>query len=119
MVKGRQVITRDIEGEQIYAEGVYVANATEVGSLGGDVASSGLDVSGVYVELNAGLTTRKVLAIANEGAVVTYIGPSGNGTDNMYPIATGSQIALNATSGVQIYAITTGTSADVRILELS
>jgi hypothetical protein len=119
MVSARQVIASNIEGEQMYAEGVYVANATEVGSLGGGIASSGLTASTSYVELTAGLSSRKVIAIANEGSVVVYIGPSGNGTDDMYPVATGSQISLNATSGVQIYALTAASTADVRILEMS
>ena len=118
MVKHRQVIARDIEGEQRYAQSVYVTNATDVNSMGGDIAASGLTASTSYIELTAGLSTRKVVAIANEGSVVVYIGPSGNGTDLMYPVATGSQISLNATSGIQIYALTASSNADVRVLEM-
>lgn len=116
--KSRQVITKTIEGENIHSEAAYVANANEVGSLGGDIASSGLTASTSYVELTAGLATRKVLAVANEGGVIVYIGPSGNGTANMYPVATGAQISLNATSGIQIFALTASSTADVRVIEL-
>jgi len=114
----RHVVGPDIHGETLHSEAQYVANAADVGSMGQGMAASGFTASTSYVELNAGLDARKVIAVANEGSVVVYIGPSGNGTSNMYPIATGSQISLNVTSGIQVYALTASSTADVRVIEI-
>ena len=87
--------------------------------MGRGMAASGFDVAGSYVELDAGLALRKVIAINNQGADVLFVGPSGNGILNMYPVAgSGAQVSFNITSGVKIYAITDGTTVNVRIIEL-
>jgi len=115
----RSVIGADIHGRKLFSEAQYIANAAEVGSVGRGVASSGFSVSGDYVELTAGLTYRTSLAINNQGADTVFIGPSGNGIANMYPIAgSGGQMAVNVTSGVSVYALTDGTTTNVRILEI-
>lgn len=115
----RSVITPDIHGEPLFAESQYVANANEVGSVGRGVASSGLTASSTYIELTAGLAYRTVLAIMNYGGDYVFVGPSGNGIANMYPIAgSGGQISFNVTSGVKIYALTDGTSVNVRVIEI-
>lgn len=115
----RSVRTENIEGDLMHAEADYIANAADVGSVGRGVASSGFTVGGSYVDLYAGLTYRRVLAINNNGADTLFVGPSGNGIANMYPIAgSGGQISLNVTSGVRIYGITDGTNTDVRIIEI-
>jgi hypothetical protein len=101
------------------SESQYVANAADVGSMGRGLATSGLSVSGDYVEVSAGLTYRKVVAVNNQGDDTVYLGPSGNGIANMYPIAgSGGQISFNVTSGVQIYALTDGTTVNIRIIEI-
>jgi hypothetical protein len=83
------------------------------------MATSGLAVSGDYVEVTAGLALRKTLAIYNYGADTVFVGPSGNGITNMYPITgSGSQISFNVTSGVTIYAVTDGTASNIRIIEI-
>ena len=114
----RSVIGPDIHGESVFAEIQYVANAAEVGSVGRGIATSGYSVSGAYVELNAGLTYRTAISVYNSGAQLLFVGPSGNGVANMYPVATGNQISLNVTSGVKLYALTEGTSTNVRIVEI-
>ena len=114
----RSLITQDIHGNPLFAESQYIANAAQIGSVGRNIAASGFTVGGSYVVLDAGLTYRTVLSIYNNGSEVLFIGPSGNGTSHMYPVATGGQIALNITSGVTVYAITAGSDTDVRIIEI-
>ena len=115
----RAVVGPDIHGENLFSEANYVANAAEVGSMGRGIASSGFAVAGSYVEMDAGLTFRKVLAINNQGADTVFVGPSGNGIANMFPIAgSGGQISFNVTSGVQIFAITDGTTTNIRLIEI-
>ena len=115
----RSIVGPDIHGASLFSEAQYVANAADVGSMGRGIASSGITVSGDYVELTASLAFRKVIAINNQGADTVFIGESGNGITNMYPVVgSGGQLSLNVTSGVQVWAITDGTSTDVRILEI-
>jgi len=114
----RSIIGPDIHGETLFSESQYVANAYEVGSMGRGLATSGLTASTSYIELTAGLSLRAVLAVANEGSVKVYVGPSGNGTANMYPVPTGSQISFNVTSGVTMYALTASSTANVRVMEI-
>ena len=115
----RAVVGPDIHGDSLFSEAQYIANAAEIGSMGRGMAASGFDVAGSYVELDAGLALRKVIAINNQGADVLFVGPSGNGILNMYPVAgSGAQVSFNITSGVKIYAITDGTTVNVRIIEL-
>ena len=116
--QNRHIVGPDINGETLMSEAQYVANAADVGSMGRDVATSGLTASTTLIELTAELDYRKVLAVANEGSVPVYVGPSGITAANMYPIPTGSQISFNVTSGVRIYAITTSSTANVRIMEI-
>lgn len=123
MVKNREVITSDINGENIFANSQYVANAAEVGSLGRGIATSGYSVgSGAFTELTAGMTYRKVLTIQNYGTDYVFLGPSGAlpaALSTLYPLAgSGGQIAFNVTSGVKVYGVTDGTSVDVRVLEI-
>ena len=123
MVEGRgpsrALVTTDLHGETLFSESQYVANAADVGSMGRGVATSGFSVSGDYVQMDAGLTFRKVIAINNQGADVLFVGPSGNGIANMYPVAgSGAQVSFNVTSGVKIYAITDGTTVNVRVIEI-
>ena len=115
----RHIVGPDIHGEPLHSEAQYVSNASDIGSVGRGIAASGLTVSGDYVELTAALNYRTVLAVQNNGGDVLFIGPSGNGIANMYPIAgSGGQVSLNVTSGVLIYGLTDGTSVNVRILEI-
>ena len=115
----RAIIGPDIHGEPLMSEAQYIANAADVGSVGRGIAASGFSVSGNYVEMNAELTFRTVLAIQNYGNDTLFIGPSGNGIANMYPVAgSGGQISLNVTSGVRIYAVTDGTAVDARVIEI-
>jgi hypothetical protein len=115
----RAVVGPDIHGETLFAEAQYIQNAAEIGSMGRGIASSGFTVSGDYVEMTAGLTLRKVIAFNNQGADTVYFGPSGNGVDNMYPVAgSGGQLSFNVTSGVQVFALTDGTSTNVRVIEI-
>lgn len=115
----RHVVGKDIHGETLYSEAQYIANASEVGSVGQGIATSGFSVSGDYVNMDAGLNFRKVIAISNQGADTVFLGPSGNGIANMYPVVgSGGQIAFNVTSGVQIFALTDGTVTDVRVIEI-
>lgn len=118
--QSRHVVGPDIHGETLMSESQYVANAADVGSMGRGVATSGLTIADSYVELTAGLSYRKVLAVYNNGADTLFIGPSsGNGILNMYPIAgSGGQISFNVTSGVILYGITDGTSTNVRVMEI-
>ena len=116
----REVVGPDIHGETLFSEAQYIANAADIGSVGRGIAASGFTVSGNYVELIAGLNFRMVLAVHNFASADTvYIGPSGNGIANMYPIpGSGGQLSLNVTSGVRVYAISDGTAVDIRILEI-
>ncbi len=118
----RSVVGLDIHGEKLFSEVTYTANAADVGSMGRGIFSSGLAIAGVYVELggsNSGLAYRKSLAIYNNGADTVFIGETGQGIANMYPLAgSGGQIAMNVTSGVRVWAVTDGTSVNIRILEI-
>lgn len=115
----RSLVGPDIHGEPLFSEAQYIANAAEVGSVGRGMACSGFDVSGVYVEMNAGLTYRTSLAINNQGADTVFVGPTGNGIANMYPIAgSGGQMNLNVTSGITVWALTDGTITNVRVIEI-
>lgn len=115
----RSIITRDIHGAPLFSEAQYIANAADVGSMGRGIAASGFTVSGDYVEMIAGLTLRKVIALNNQGADTVFVGPSGNGIANMFPIAgSGGAISFNITSGIQIFAITDGTSTNIRVIEI-
>ena len=115
----RAVIGPDIHGESLFSEAQYVANAADVGSMGRGMAASGLTVSGDYVEMTAGLDLRKVIAINNQGADTVFVGPSGNGIANMYPVVgSGGQISFNVTSGVKVYGVTDGTATNIRIIEI-
>lgn len=114
----RAVLTKDLHGNNLHASADYIANAQDIGSLGIAVASSGFTISGTYVELTTGLD-RRVVTIYNSGAQMLFVGPSGNGVANMYPVPTGGQVAFNATSGVRIWGVTEGTATNVRILELA
>jgi len=115
----RAIIGPDIHGEPLFSEATHLANAADVGSMGRGMASSGLTVSGDYVDLTAGLSLRKVLAINNQGADTLFVGPENNGIANMYPIpGSGGQISFNVTSGIQIFGVTDGTSTNVRVIEI-
>jgi len=117
----RNVITKDIHGRDIFAESQFVSNAAEVGSVGRGVASSGLSITtSAYTELSAGLSYRKSIALyLNTAGVTVFLGPSGNGTGNMYPLAgSGGQISFNVTSGVKIYGISDNATANLRIIEI-
>lgn len=115
----RAIVGPDIHGDTLFAEATHIANAADVGSMGRGMASSGLTVSGDYVIMTAGLDLRKVIAINNQGADTVFIGPENNGIANMYPIpGSGGQMSFNVTSGVVLYAVTDGTSTNVRIIEI-
>ena len=115
----RAVTGPDMHGENMFSEAQYIVNAADVGSMGRGMATSGLSVSGSYVEVSAGLTYRKTIAVYNDGADTVFLGPSGNGIANMYPIAgSGGQISFNVTSGVQVYALTDGTVTNIRVMEI-
>jgi len=115
----RHIIGPDIHGEALFSESQYIANAADIGSMGRGIAASGYTVGGSYVEMQAGLTYRTVIALNNQGADTVFIGPSGNGVANMFPIAgSGGAVSFNVTSGVKLYAITDGTSTNVRVIEL-
>ena len=118
----RAVIGVDMHGEKLFAEAVYASNAADIGSMGRGIYSSGITVKDEYVEVggsNSGLAYRKVLAIYNNGADTLFIGESGQGIGNMYPLAgSGGQMSFNATSGVRIYVLTDGTDVDMRFIEM-
>jgi len=117
--QSRAIVGVDMHGTTLLSEAQYIANAADVGSVGRGVASSGFSVSGAYVDMDAGLAFRKVIAISNQGTDTLFLGPSGNGIANMYPIpGSGGQISFNATSGVRLHAITDGTIVDVRVIEM-
>jgi hypothetical protein len=115
----RHILSSDIHGETLHSEAQYIANAADVGSMGQGMATSGLAVSGDYVEITAGLAIRKSVAVYNDGADTVFLGPSGNGIANMYPVAgSGGQISFNVTSGVAVYGVTDGTATNIRVMEI-
>ena len=85
------------------------------------IKSTNISVAGAVVKLpTTALAGRESIAIYNDTAVTVtlYIGGSNVTTTNGYPLTSACpSIAIDMDSSVDIYGITTGGTADVRILE--
>lgn len=122
MVKGRSganrsVISTNIDGNDLHASVEYIANARDLSCYGQFMGASGYSVSGIYIELTAGIDRRQI-QIQNSGTANLFIGPSGNGVSNMIMVGSGEKMTICATSGIKIYGITENNIANVKVFEL-
>jgi hypothetical protein len=110
--------------------GTSVATATRGGKfiqevipagLGGTVLATAVTVGTSAVALpSSALTSRKALAIYNNGQVPIYLGGSGVTTAAGIPIQPGDgPVPFDLAAGAVLYAIAATTGQDVRVVEVS
>lgn len=108
-------------GRNLPADTVVIMNTEDFcGTIGLSGTSVNVPTSAPVLLTTSPLQSRRGVALNNVGGGTAFIGGgSGMGLIDGYPLIPGGSISFQISALVPIYAIASGTSTQVRILELA
>lgn len=115
-------VRTNVYAERLTGAGVYIVNPEDITSLSGPIQTQQVTVGTTATALPSGtdLDRRRTLMIFNNGAEVLYISRlEGDAVLDSFPIPTGQSFTADLMGHHKIWARTSATTTDVRIMEIT